>query len=63
LLIVYAARMPSKPLKTSISTVRLDAEDLKLISALKKHLGASSNSQILRMGLRSLAREHKRGVP
>lgn len=48
--------MPNKP-KSGFAGVRLDAEDRKIIDALKKRLGVSSDSQIFRMGLRALARE------
>lgn len=58
---VYAASMARKTPKVSITTVRYDAEDRKIIDALKKRLGVSADSQIFRMGLRALAREQ--GVP
>jgi hypothetical protein len=50
--------MSKKP-KTMAAGVRLDADDRKIIEALKKRLGVSSDSQIFRMGLRALAREQK----
>lgn len=52
--------MPKKP-KSDFSGVRLDADDRKIIDALKKRLGVSTDSQIFRMGLRALAREQKVG--
>lgn len=56
----YSLAMPKKP-KSDFSGVRLDADDRKIIDALKKRLGVSTDSQIFRMGLRALAREQKVG--
>lgn len=37
---------------------RLTAEDLSIIEAAKAKLGIRSTTEVLRIGLRSLAREH-----
>ena len=54
----YSLAMPKQP-KIATVGVRVDAEDRKIIDALKKRLGVSTDSQIFRMGLRALAREQK----
>lgn len=56
----YAASMARKQLKTSVTTVRIDPNDRKIIDALKDRLGVSTDSQIFRMGLRALQREQTR---
>lgn len=52
--------MARKQLKTSVTTVRIDPNDRKIIDALKDRLGVSTDSQIFRMGLRALQREQTR---
>jgi hypothetical protein len=42
------------------TTIRLDADDRALIDALKKDVGTKKTAQLLRMGLRCLAKQ--RGI-
>lgn len=49
--------MAQKTLKDKVRTVRIDADDREIIDSLKERLGVSTDAQILRMGLRALARE------
>ncbi|MGC4063142.1 MAG: ribbon-helix-helix protein, CopG family [Polyangiaceae bacterium] len=37
--------------------VRLSSEDVRLLEAIKRKLGCRSVSEVVRMGLRSIARE------
>lgn len=50
--------MPKKPRIHTVG-VRLTADETKIVRTLKEILGVATDSDILRMGLRALAREHK----
>lgn len=46
-----------------MKAVRFSKDDLAIVEAAKQKLGCRSASEVLRMGLRSLAREQGLAVP
>ncbi len=48
---------------TTTFSGRLTVEDMAIVEAVRQKLGIRSATEVLRVGLRSLAREHDLAIP
>ncbi len=54
---------PKRSLTTITVSGRFTVEDMAIVEAVRQKLGIRSATEVLRVGLRSLAREHDLAIP
>jgi hypothetical protein len=54
---------PKRSLTTITVSGRFTVQDMAIVEAVRQKLGIRSATEVLRVGLRSLAREHDLAIP